>query len=139
MATNNSINFTKMKINNKEIIINILQDIQNGNITKLDPSFEPTLGFSYPVIGHYNSSLQEQILLLESCMKLGIFNRKSSISLLKCNSCNSLDFYNKFVCTLCKSSNIIRGITIGHDPCGNVDFDYKYMALDGTLVCEKCN
>src|SRR5215218_778021 len=95
MVTNNSINFTKVKINNKEIIINILQDIQNGNITKLDPSFEPTLGFSYPVIGHYNSSLQEQILLLESCMKLGIFNRKSSISLLKCNSCNSLDFYNK--------------------------------------------
>jgi hypothetical protein len=138
MATNNSINFTKMKTNDKEII-NILQDIQNRKITKLDPSFVPTLGFSYPVIGHYISSLEEQISSLESCMKLGIFNKKSSISLLKCNSCNSLDFYNKFVCTLCKSSNIIRGITIGHDSCGNVDFDYKYMTLDGTLVCEKCN
>src|SRR5919206_3411889 len=115
MATNNSINFTEMKMSDKEKIINILQDIQNRNITKLDPLFEPTLGFSYPVIDHYNSSLHEQIFFLESCMKLGIFNRKSSVSLLKCNSCNSLHFYNKFVCTLCKSSNIVRGITIGHD------------------------
>ena len=139
MATNNSINFTEMKISDKEKIINILQDIQNRNITKLDPLFEPTLGFSYPVIDHYNSSLHEQIFFLESCMKLGIFNRKSSVTLLKCNSCNSLHFYNKFVCTLCKSSNIVRGITIGHDSCGNVDFDYKYMTLDGSLVCQKCN
>jgi hypothetical protein len=126
-----------MEIGNNRQLLKILNDINNKNITKLEPSFDVGLGFSYPVIEHY--SIEEQISFLESCMKIGILNGKPSTSLLKCGSCNSFDFCTKFVCTLCAASNIIRGITIEHDSCGNVDFDYKYMTSDGTLVCGKCN
>ena len=131
--SNNRLN----EIGNNRELSKMLNDINNKKITKLEPSFDAGLGFSYPVIEHY--SLEEQISFLESCMKIGILNGKPSISLLKCGSCDSFHFCTKFVCTLCTSSNIIRGITIEHDSCGNVDFDYKYISSDGTLVCEKCN
>jgi hypothetical protein len=33
----------------------------------------------------------------------------------------------------------LRGSAIAHEPCGNIDFYDKYVADDGTLVCQKCN
>jgi hypothetical protein len=116
----------------------IIYYIKNKNAVKIEPSFEPTLGFIYTEIEHLNS-LEEQVEFLESGVKIGIFDAKPSISLLNCSSCNSLYFATKFVCIFCKSHNVTRGEMIAHDSCGNIDFDYKYMSPNGNLVCEKCN
>lgn len=123
-------------INNHELL-KILNNIKDNNITIIEPLFNPDGGFSYPIMGQY--SIEEQILFFESCLKIGIFIGKPSISLLSCRYCNSISFYIKFICTFCKSSNIIRAPSIEHDRCGNIDFEYKFISLDGKLICEKCN
>jgi hypothetical protein len=133
--SNNDKDSTKL-YNNRELL-RILDIIKNKHITKLEPSFEPGFGFTYQVIQNY--SLEEQILFCESCTKSGLFNSKPSITLLSCPYCNSLYFCTKMTCSLCKSSNIVRGMAIEHDTCGNIDFDYKYVKSEGTLICEKCN
>ena len=126
-----------LDLKNHKELAKILNSIKCKNISKLVTSFKPLVGFSYPQLQHWD--LEQQLLFLQACKEIGIVNGKPHDSVMKCDSCNSHSFCMKLACTLCKSSNIIRGTTIQHDSCGNIDFDYKYMTLDGELLCEKCH
>ena len=114
-----------------------LAKILKNNTKKFKPSFEPILGYHYKEIERY--SLEEQIKYFESLDKLGIVSSRPVESIVKCKRCNFHSFDIRLVCTSCRSFNIVYGTVIEHDLCGNVDFDNKYIALDGTLVCAKCN
>jgi hypothetical protein len=114
-----------------------LAKILKKNLKRFKASFEPVLGFHYKEIERY--SLEEQIQFFEALDKLGITNCRPTESIFKCKFCNFHSFSIRLVCRSCKSSNIIYGTVIEHDLCGNVDFDNKYIASDGTLVCTKCN
>jgi hypothetical protein len=137
IVANNNNNKDVTRLYNNRELLRILNIIKNKNITQLEPSFEPGFGFSYQLVQNY--SLEEQILFCESCTKSGLFNSKPSMSLLNCPYCSSLYFCTKLVCSLCKSSNFVRGTAIEHDLCGNINFDYEYIKSDGSLICEKCN
>jgi Thaumarchaeal output domain 1 len=104
---------------------------------RLEPSFHADRGFFYPDIEL--STLEEQIRFLDSCERMGITTCSPSVSIMQCSFCSSHRFCSTFVCKLCRSPNILRGSAIVHDPCGNIDFYNKYVADDGTLVCQKCN
>lgn len=123
-------------MNHRELL-KILNFIKNNNIKELDPSVDTNGRFSYTIIGQY--SIEEQRSFLETCVRNGIFNGKTSMSLLSCSYCDSIHFFNKFTCTLCKSSNIIRSTAIEHDHCGNIDFVSNFLTSDGSLTCKKCN
>lgn len=126
-----------LDLKNHKELAKILNSIKSKNISKLETSFKPLLGFSYPQLQDWD--LGQQLIFLEACKEIGIVNSKLHGSVMKCDACNSHSFCMRVVCTLCRSSNIIRGTTIEHDSCGNIDFDYKYMSSDGALQCEKCN
>jgi hypothetical protein len=104
---------------------------------RLEPSFHPGRGFFYPDIEL--TTLEEQTRFLESFERTGIVTRNPSISIMQCSFCSSHRFCSTFICKLCKSPNILRGSAIAHEPCGNIDLYDKYVAGDGTLVCQKCN
>jgi Thaumarchaeal output domain 1 len=104
---------------------------------RLQPSFHPSRGFFYPAIEL--STLEAQTKFLESFERTGVVTSSPSISIMQCPFCSSHRFCSTFSCKLCRSPNIVRGSAIVHDPCGNIDFYDKYVAGDGTLVCQKCN
>jgi hypothetical protein len=104
---------------------------------RLEPLFHSDRGFFYPEIEL--PTLEEQIRFLESFDRTGIALCSPSVSIMQCSFCSSHKFCSTFVCKLCGSPNIVRGSAIIHEPCGNIDFYPKYVASDGTLVCQKCN
>jgi Thaumarchaeal output domain 1 len=104
---------------------------------RLQPSFHPNRGFFYPDIEL--TTLEAQTKFLESFERTGIVTRSPSISIMQCPFCGSHRFCSTFICKLCRSPNIMRGSAIVHEPCGNIDFYDKFVANDGTLVCQKCN
>src|ERR687886_2377824 len=104
---------------------------------RLEPFFHPGRGFFYPGVGL--TTLEEQTRFLESLERMDVATRSPSISLMQCPFCGSHRFCSTFACKLCRSPNILRGSAIVHEPCGNIDFYDKYVAGDGTLVCQKCN
>jgi hypothetical protein len=112
------------------------------NLRKLDhelfaPSFEPDVGFCYNELESFN--LKDQVLFFKALEKAGaVMSDKVQFTILKCSSCDFPYFCIKYVCTICRSSNIVRGTAIEHDSCGNVDFDYNFMDTDGKLKCGKC-
>jgi hypothetical protein len=115
----------------------VLINIKNKNTARFDPSFKCGFGLLYQEIdGH---RFEEQLKFFEHLENIGIVKGEPSGSVLKCNFCNSFNFCISPVCTFCSSANIIRGTAIQHDLCSNIDFDYKYLKADNTLVCEKCN
>jgi len=104
---------------------------------KLQPSFRPHGGFFYPNVEL--TTLEAQTRFLESFERSGIATRSPYVSIMLCPSCSSHRFCSTFSCKLCRSSNIVRGSAIVHEPCGNIDFLDKYLGDDGTLICQKCN
>jgi len=117
------------------------RNYSNSNVfrlpVRLEPLFHSDRGFFYPDIEL--PTLEEQIRFLESFERTDIAACSPSISIMQCSYCSSHKFCSTFVCKLCGSPNILRGSAITHEPCGNIDFYHKYVAGDGTLVCQKCN
>jgi hypothetical protein len=131
--------YTKNEIKNT-VIVKVLENLKGKDHSILEPSFQPQLGFFYQDIEL--NTLQEQIKLLESCVRDGAATRgRAAVSILQCSFCNSNRFCVTFSCRICESSNILRGSAIAHRPCGNIEFYDKYVAggSDGTLLCPKCN
>jgi Thaumarchaeal output domain 1 len=108
-----------------------------GMPVRLKPSFHQGRGFLYPDI--QLTTLEEQIRFLEVLERTDTVSYSPTVSLMQCPFCNSHRFCSTFTCKLCKSPNILRGSAIVHEPCGNVDFYYKYATENGTLLCHKCN
>jgi Thaumarchaeal output domain 1 len=124
----------RLDVPTKQELLKVLK----RNIKKFKPSFEPVLGFHYKEIEGY-STLEEQMQFLESLEKIEILNNKATDAVLICSYCKSHSFVLKLACNQCRSSNVVLGTIIQHDVCGNVDFDYKYIARGSEMVCGKCN
>ena len=121
----------RRKINEK------LESLKKHDNTRYEPYFKPEFGFSYNELESFN--LIEQINFFEALETAGVaVSTQALFTILKCDKCSFPYFFIKYVCTFCRSSNIARGAAIEHDSCGNVDFDYKYVASDGKLRCDKC-
>ena len=103
----------------------------------LKPSFHRGIGFFYSDIKL--TTLEEQTRFLEVLERTDTVTQSPSISIMQCSFCSSHRFCSTFTCKLCRSPNLLRGSTIVHEPCGNIDFYHKYATADGTLVCQKCN
>ena len=115
----------------------ILESLKKHGNTRYEPYFRPEFGFSYNELESFN--LKEQINSFQALEKAGVaVPAQALFTILKCDTCSYPYFSIKYVCTFCRSSSITRGTAIEHDSCGNVDFDYKYVASDGKLRCDKC-
>jgi TackOD1 domain-containing protein len=115
----------------------ILKALKKHGHNRYVPLFKPEIGFCYDKLEAFN--FKEQVQFFGALEKArAAIPSEALFTIIKCNSCGFPYFCIKYICTFCRSSNIARGTAIQHDTCGNVDFDREYMALDGKLVCDKC-
>jgi Thaumarchaeal output domain 1 len=113
-----------------------LELVKNNKITKFEPTLKPKVGFSY--VGLESKNLEGQLETLASLEKEGVVSQKGSTVALKCPDCSSYHLCMRLACQSCGSGNLIKGNVIEHIPCGNNDFDEKYLDDSGRLVCKKC-
>lgn len=114
----------------------IFGKIKSKEVTRIEPVFQPKLGLVFKWFENYPYEELKQILdMLE---QEGVLTREPFSSTLKCRFCSSYRLTTRFICTICRSSNVTRGRVIEHLVCGNIDLDEKYITTDGSLVCKKC-
>lgn len=115
----------------------LLEYIKANKVAKLEPSFRPKLGFTYP--GLESMRFEQQLENLESLEKEGLVAKKGFVVALGCPHCSSYVLTLKLACQSCSSGNIVKGNVIEHITCGNTDFEEKFLDSSGRLVCKKCN
>jgi hypothetical protein len=115
----------------------ILAKISDKQIQRIEPSLEPSTGLVFK--GFEDHDYNELSQMLDALEQDEVLTREPFDSFLKCRSCDSYCFSTQFVCTVCRSSNIMRGAVIEHLTCGNIDLEEKYSTNEGFLVCGKCS
>ncbi|MEO9320248.1 MAG: hypothetical protein ABI361_06210 [Nitrososphaera sp.] len=115
----------------------IIQHIKRQGIRKLQPVLQPRYGYSYPDLGI--ASFESQREVLEHLKHFGVASQEGSVIALKCPDCLSYALSFKLRCQSCKSGDLDKGSVIEHIPCGNTDFDERYLDDSGRFVCRKCN
>ena len=123
-------------LKDKRYLLNTLKEIKNNRVTRLQPSFVSGVGFMYNDIGLEN--FEKQVEFLEYLEKMDIVQSKEGMPILRCNFCRKFKFSVRFNCIYCNSLNIESGSAIEHDICHNVDFEDKFLKIDGELKCDKC-
>jgi hypothetical protein len=117
----------------KELLLRIKEE----NITMFEPSFEPGNGFTYSNLKEQR--FRDQVKLLQGLEREGFLTAELFDSVLQCKSCYSIELSMKLSCTVCKSTNLVRGGVIEHLSCGNIDFDDKFRTGESNVLeCNKC-
>jgi TackOD1 domain-containing protein len=117
---------------------NLLLQIKDKKIAKIEPVFTQHLGFIYPDLG-LDQDLQKQLDVLHQLELSGFVTSELSNSVLQCPDCHSTKFSTQLSCSVCKSTNVTKGAVLEHLLCGNIAFDTKYVSgEENVLVCPKC-
>jgi hypothetical protein len=118
--------------------IKLLKDLEAKNIDTVDPVLEAEIGYTYKGLPFHE--FKEQLDLLTEMEKVDLVTRRksTSVSVLCCARCNSIDFIPKLVCTMCGSSAFDVGSVIIHDDCKHLDFERKFESSAGNMICPKC-
>jgi hypothetical protein len=127
-------------LNDKRKLLNILKELKNKKLEKLEPSFVAGIGPLYKDIENRIKTFEEQTEFLKKLESMGIVKSKEGKPIIICPICKKFIFLLRFICSYCKSLDIKSGQAIEHDLCHNIDFEDKYqMASDDSLKCNKCN
>jgi len=143
--SSNKDNVTGYETSDPDTIENLLNQIRNHKIDNFAPKFENNRGFRYPELDAYSDDLTRQLKLLHKLEAEGFLVSEFAHSILLCPTCqSSTEFSLNQSCTICSSTDIIRGSFIEHLACGNIDFDIKFVK-DGNdsnnasvMMCNKC-
>jgi len=116
----------------------VLSKFLSGELTKLDPVYDPTYGYRYPVIETIigDPSVTEEFLT--HLYELGILKRETFDKVIHCLSCGSVNVSIRYCCPYCKSFNIKKSALIEHIPCGYIDTEDRFKKED-KLVCPRCH
>lgn len=82
-------------------------------------------------------SIQELLPVLTKLVEMKLLETKPLRSVVACPGCGSLNHTLHLHCPECNSPLMIKGDTIEHYPCGEVNFRSMYEKGD-KLVCPKC-
>jgi Thaumarchaeal output domain 1 len=115
----------------------MLIEINDKKITRFQPSFEHLKGYNYNDLKYYD--IDGQMQFLKTAHKFGISFKEHSISIFKCTNCRYNGFDISFICKVCSSTKIVKGIAIEHDECGGLDFEHRYNKFRNELLCHKCD
>jgi len=115
----------------------VLGKFLSGELTKLDPVYDPVYGYRYPVIEAIIGDPTATEEFLTHLHQLGILNREVFDKMINCPSCGTANVSIRYCCPYCKSFNIKKSALIEHIPCGYIDAEDRFKKED-KLFCPRC-
>lgn len=116
----------------------LLSKFTSKEISKLEPIYDSTYGYKYPVVEAIVGSPPAVEEFLENLFDAGVLKRELFDKIIYCPFCNSANVSIRYSCPLCKAFNIRKSSLIEHVKCGYIDTEEHYRVAD-KLVCPRCN
>ena len=116
----------------------LLNKFLNDEIKELQPTFDPSLGYNYPIAEAIVGSPSRAEAFLDKLHHAGILERKIYDKVIYCPKCGSTNISARHYCPHCKSFDIQKSSLIEHVKCGYIDVEDNFQG-DGKLVCPKCH
>ena len=110
----------------------------SGEISRLDPTYDPKYGYRYPLVEALVDGPEEAEKFLNELYEAGILERKLYDKTIYCPFCGSANISTRYCCPFCGSFNIKKSSLIEHVQCGYIDVEEKFLNKKGKLICPKC-
>ena len=114
-----------------------LSKFLNGEITELEPVYDPKVGYSYPIVQAIVGDSNVEAFL-ERLYEAGILERRLYDKIIYCPKCKSANVSIHYCCPYCKSLEIQRSALIEHVKCGYMDVEENFKK-GKQLICPKCH
>jgi transcription elongation factor Elf1 len=116
----------------------LLSKFLSGEIKKIEPVYDPKVGYHYPVVEAIVGEASRVEPFLNKLHKAGILEKKLYDKLLFCPECSSADISTRYCCPFCKSLDIQKSSLVEHVKCGYMDLEANFQIGDKYL-CPKCH
>jgi transcription elongation factor Elf1 len=114
-----------------------LSKFVNGELTVLEPTYSPHLGYHYPIVESILGDGDSEAFL-NKLFATGLLERQVFDKTLSCPECGSVNVSSRYCCPFCKSINIQKSSLVEHVKCGYMDLETRFIE-NARLVCPKCN
>jgi len=115
-----------------------LSKFLSGEISELEPVYDPKLGYRYPMVETILGDASEVEPFLNRLFDAGILRRRLYDKVIYCPKCGSANISIHYRCPYCKSFDIQRSALIEHVKCGYMDVEENFKK-GNRLVCPKCH
>lgn len=115
----------------------ILSKFLSGEITRLDPVYDPKYGYRYPIVDAIIGNPADTEKFLNKLYEINVLKRELYDKIIYCPDCQSANVSIRYCCPYCKSFNIHRSSLIEHVQCGYIDVEEGFKK-GGRLVCPRC-
>jgi len=115
-----------------------LSKFLSGEISELEPVYDPKLGYRYPMVETILGDASEVEPFLNRLFDAGILKRRLYDKVIYCPKCGSANISIHYRCPYCKSFDIQRSALIEHVKCGYMDVEENFKK-GNRLVCPKCH
>jgi len=116
----------------------ILNKFLSGEVTRLDPVYDPKYGYRYPIVEAIMGDPVETKEHLNKLYEINILKRELYDKIIHCPSCQSANVSIRYCCPYCKSFNIDKSALIEHIQCGYIDTEERFKKGD-KLACPRCH
>lgn len=115
----------------------LLSKFISGEISKLEPTYNPKKGYQYPLVEAILGSPDKVEEFLEVLTEANVLTRELYDKAIYCPFCGSANISTHYCCPYCKSFNIKKSSLIEHIECGYIDVEEKFKS-GKELVCPRC-
>jgi len=116
----------------------VLNKFLSGEITRLDPVYDPRYGYRYPIVEAVIGDPAETEQYLNKLHEINVLKRELYDKVIHCPNCQSANVSIRYCCPYCKSFNIDKSSLIEHIPCGYIDTEERFEG-EGKLTCPRCH
>jgi len=116
----------------------LLSKFVSGEISDLEPVYDPKLGYRYPAVETIVGSTSSAEAFLDRLHEAGMLERRLYDKTIHCPKCGSASVSVHYCCPYCKSFNIQKSALIEHVKCGYMDVEENFHKAN-KLVCPKCH
>jgi len=122
------------KDHNTQVLLN---KFLSGEISELEPVYDPKLGYRYPTVETIVSDASSAETFLNRLHAAGILERRLYDKIIYCSKCGSANISIHHCCPYCKSFDVQRSALIEHVKCGYMDVEENFRK-GNKLACPKC-
>ncbi|RLI45093.1 hypothetical protein DRO69_05945 [Candidatus Bathyarchaeota archaeon] len=116
----------------------LLSKFLSGELTKLEPVYNPKYGYRYPIVEKITGDAQSANEFLKHLFEVGILKRELFDKIIHCLHCGSANVSVHYRCPYCKSFKVSKSSLVEHVSCGYIDTEEKFQKED-KLVCPRCH